>query len=45
MLMYRKGQAGKDLGTRKTFADIAATVVDFLGVDGKGLAGESYLGK
>ena len=45
MLMYRKGMAGKDLGTRKTFADIAATVADFLGVDASGLAGESFLGR
>ena len=32
MLLYRKGKAGKDLGTRKTFADIAATVAQVLGV-------------
>ena len=43
MLMYRRGMAGKDLGTRKTFADIAATVADFLDVDASGLAGESFL--
>jgi phosphopentomutase len=35
--------AGKDLGTRKTFADISATVLDFLGVTAKGLAGTTLL--
>jgi phosphopentomutase len=43
MLLYRKGMAGKDLGTRKTFADISATVLDFLGVTAKGLAGTTLL--
>lgn len=33
---------GVDLGTRKSFADIAATVCDCFGVDGKALAGESF---
>jgi phosphopentomutase len=43
MLLYRKGMAGKDLGTRKTFADISATVLDFLGVTAKGLSGTTLL--
>lgn len=35
---------GVNLGTRKTFADIAATIADYLGVgEGAGLAGESAL--
>ena len=42
MLMYRKGMAGKDLGTRDTFADISATVLDYLGVPAEGLAGKSF---
>ena len=43
MLMYGKGIEPQNLGTRKTFADIAATVLDCLGVNGVGLAGESFL--
>ena len=43
MLMYGKGITPRDLGTRKTFADISATVLDFLGVSAGGLAGESFL--
>lgn len=43
MLLYRKGMAGKDLGTRKTFADIAATVVEFLGASNEELAGSTLL--
>jgi phosphopentomutase len=34
--------AGKDLGTRDTFADISATVLDYLGVPAEGLAGKSF---
>jgi phosphopentomutase len=43
MLMYRKGMAGKDLGTRETFADISATVLDFLGLVDDRPAGKSLL--
>lgn len=35
-------KAGVNLGTRKTFADIAATILDYLGVQGE-TAGESFL--
>lgn len=43
MLMYGKGIAPRSLGTRKTFADISATVLDFFNVINEGLAGESFL--
>ncbi len=44
MLIYGKGiQGGVNLGTRPTFADISATVLDFFGVDQEGTAGESFL--
>lgn len=33
LLMYGKSIEPRDLGTRSTFADIAATVADYLGVD------------
>ena len=36
-------KAGVDLGTRGTFADISATVLDYLGVDKEDTAGESFL--
>lgn len=36
---------GVDLGTRSTFADISATVLDYLGVDKKDTSGESFLEK
>ena len=38
-------KAGVDLGTRSTFADISATVLDYLGVDKDDTAGESFLSK
>ena len=38
-------KAGVDLGTRSTFADISATVLDYLGVDREDTAGESFLSK
>ena len=41
MLMYGKGITPGTLGTRKTFADIAATVLSYMGVTASGLAGES----
>lgn len=34
---------GVNLGTRNTFADISATVLDYLGVGKKDTAGESFL--
>ena len=43
MLMYGKGITPENLGTRKTFADIAATVLDYLSLPANGLAGESFL--
>ena len=42
LLMYGKNVKPGNLGTRETFADIAATVLDYLGVEGK-TAGESLL--
>ena len=42
MILYGKKIEPKDLGTRKTFADIAATALDFLGA-GERLAGESMI--
>lgn len=38
-------KAGVDLGTRSTFADISATMLDYLGVDKEDTAGESFLSK
>ena len=43
MLMYGKSLTPRNLGTRSTFADIAATVLDFLGLSIQGLAGKSML--
>jgi len=34
---------GVNLGTRDSYADIAATVLDMFGVDGKGISGKSFL--
>ncbi len=42
MLLYGKKISPKNLGTRGSFADIAATALDFLGLDER-LAGESML--
>ncbi len=42
MLMYGKGIKPTNLGTRDTFADIAATVAQYLGIDFKG-DGTSFL--
>lgn len=36
---------GANLGTRKTFGDIAATILDYLEVDAEGIDGESVLGQ
>lgn len=44
MLIYGKNiKPGVDLGTRSTFADISATVLDYLGIDKENSAGESFL--
>ena len=37
-------RAGVNLGTRTSFADIGATVLDILGVDASPIAGESFYG-
>lgn len=37
LLYYRPGEEARALGTRRTFADVGATVADFLGVDWKGV--------
>jgi phosphopentomutase len=36
-------RGGVDLGTRPTFADISATILEYLGVDQSETAGESFL--
>ncbi len=38
-----KVRPGVNLRTRKTFGDIAATILDYLGVDAEGIDGESVL--
>ena len=43
LLLYGKGIRPHSLGTRPTFADISATVLDFLGLPSENLAGESLL--
>ena len=43
LLAYAKGLAPRNLGTRETFADISATVLDWLGVSADGLSGKSLL--
>lgn len=44
MLIYGKNiENGVDLGTRKSFADISATVLEYLGIDQEGTCGESFL--
>ncbi len=44
MLVYGKNiKSGVNLGTRSSFADISATVLEYLGVDKKDTAGESFL--
>lgn len=44
LVIYGKGISPVNLGTRNTFADIAATIADMLGVD-YGLYGSSMLGE
>ncbi len=43
MLMYGNAIAPVDLGTRDSFADISATVLEALGVDKESTAGQSFL--
>ena len=44
MLIYGSNvKGGVDLGTRDSFADISATVLDYLGVDQKDTKGKSFL--
>ncbi|MBO4380601.1 MAG: phosphopentomutase, partial [Clostridia bacterium] len=44
MLIYGKPiKAGVNLGTRDSFADISATVLEYLGVDKQNTAGNSFL--
>ena len=46
MLIYGKPiKAGVNLGTRESFADISATVLEYFGVDKEDTAGESFLAK
>ena len=44
MLIYGKPiKAGVNLGTRESFADISATVLEYFGVDKESTAGDSFL--
>ena len=45
MLMYGRTVMPRNLGTRSTFADIAATVLDFFDLPTDGVAGKSFLKK
>ncbi len=46
MLLIGSGlKQGVDLGTREGFSDIAATVLDALGVEQEGIAGKSFWGE
>jgi phosphopentomutase len=42
LLFYRKGQLGKDLGTRETFSDVAKTAAEFFNIKNE-LKGKSFL--
>ncbi len=45
MLIYGKHiKSGVNLGVRRCFADIGATVLDYFGVDGENTSGQSFLG-
>ena len=45
MLVYGNGvKGGVDLGTRDSFADVSATILDYFGVDKKDTNGHSFLG-
>jgi phosphopentomutase len=43
LMVGNKVKAGTDLGTRSTFADISATILDYLGVEQGETAGKSFL--
>jgi phosphopentomutase len=46
MIAYGKSiKGGVDLGTRASFADISATVLDYFGLDQKDTKGTSFLGE
>ena len=46
MLIYgNKVKSGVNLGVRKSFADISATVLEYLGIDKENTDGESFLSK
>ena len=43
MLIFGKSiREGVDLGTRSTFADIGATILEAFGITDGGIAGESF---
>ncbi len=42
LLFYQKNVKGKNLGIRKTFADVAKTAADFFNIENE-LKGESFL--
>ena len=43
MMLYGKGIKPINLGTRPTFADMSATVLDYFGVDKEDTCGTSFL--
>lgn len=45
LIIGNRVRAGVDLGTRGSFADIAATVLEYLGVCADGIAGKSFYGE
>ncbi len=46
LLMYGKQlKAGTDLGTRKCFGDIGATILDMFGISYQNITGKSFLGE
>jgi phosphopentomutase len=45
LLIYGKNIKSINLGTRASFADISATVLDYFGLDQKDTKGTSFLGE
>ena len=45
LIVGERVRDGVDLGTRGSFSDIAATVLDYFGVSSDGIAGESFYGE
>lgn len=43
MLMYSKNRSAANLGTRDSFADISATILDYFGISGENTAGKTML--